>query len=113
VTKRRRWLAAVGAGGLVVLSVLVGRPLIGVAAGYTDVGSLPELIRTCGREWRRTNGPQVWPSSKVPQILVIEPGPFGITPCPWSEEVRTAAPTAVFVRVGDDAYAVFELAGGP
>jgi hypothetical protein len=57
-------------------------------------------------------------------IVLVDPGPFGFFPsCPQPDEngnrpcTRDAADgpcaTVVYVRVGNDSYAAYELVGGP
>jgi hypothetical protein len=110
-------LTAIAIAALVARDALFGR---GPTAVH-DPARVASRIHVCGRDY---NGGRVlrrgeWPAD-APFVLV-EPAPFA--PCAPAVEdpagvcrgssLQCATWTVVFVRVGEDAYAEYELLGGP
>lgn len=105
-------LTAAALGAVVMTAVMVG-PVLSLATGIVDAGSLPERIRACGRDYRVSPG-VTWSiegaTARDGRLRLVVPGPLGFTACPTQTGAVT---TALFVRVGADAVAVYELVGGP
>src|SRR5262245_37561511 len=97
---------------LVVSSLEMASWMYRVARGYENPGHLPVELHTCDRDWRRSDGP-FWTGAQVARgpAWTVRPGPLGyLTACPTGGDF---VPAALFVRVGEDEYAVYELRGGP
>lgn len=81
---------------------------------------MPDRISVCGRDWtkdtldRQVTFAQARSTKSGVDPSVVATGPFA--PCPPGPCTATAGgpcDTAVFVRVGEDAYISYELSGGP
>lgn len=122
---RLRWAVAIVAmivaiSGIVFLRNIVYLPLgDGGAAAIHDSASLPARIHVCGRSWRkdaldrRFTTAQIIEQSGSPPTLVDT---WPLAPCPSGACTATAGgpcATVIFVRVGEDAYVDYSLAGGP
>lgn len=116
---------------LVIVVILVAVCLVGAATAVTTVlagrdpntihptGSLPERVSVCGRTWtkdsllrqRTLDEARAWAGEAV----VVATGPFAPCPSGPCTSVARSSPcdTVVFVRVGQDAYVDYALAGGP
>ena len=113
-------LAAVAIGATVVL---LGRDIL-VGPGPTaihDPARLAERIHVCGRDYRGGTVVSREAFGRVSPFVLVDPAPFA--PCEPVVDDPTAVCTTggvicgtwtvVLVRVGEDAYAVYELLGGP
>ena len=109
----------------VALLVVVPR-LPFLSSGIHAPWTLPRQISVCDRTYRGgttvQNGTELR-ADQVPVVLV-DPGPFGFfTACPGPDAqgnrpcTREAqdgpCATVIYVRVGDDTFAAYELSGGP
>jgi len=116
-------LIAVGAVALVVVLLATVVAVQAVIAGRDpntthDAATLPERITVCGRTWTRDGlGAQLTLADAKKsdgEPSVVATGPFA--PCPPGPCTTVAdgpCDTAVFLRVGADAYVGYELSGGP
>ncbi|HYI22499.1 MAG TPA: hypothetical protein VEX62_07670 [Candidatus Limnocylindrales bacterium] len=121
---KQRWIIlaviafAVIAFGAEVLRSYFYLPMLGGGSGVIhSEDSLPARLKTCGRDWNRSNGRQYVTAeinrSDMPPA-VVDPGMFPA--CPAGACTRTAGGpchTVIFVRVAEDAYVAYALSGGP
>ena len=85
------------------------------ARGISDPGSLPAQVYACDRTWVLSEGTP-WTAERARsedgKLYSVVPGPFGLfTSCRLT--AQGYVPTLLFVRTGEDAYAVYSLQGGP
>jgi hypothetical protein len=109
-------VVCVAGGAFAGQTILAGRDPNSIHAP----GSLPDRISLCGRDWtkdtleRQVTFEQARSMKADGDPRVVATGPFA--PCPPRPCTATAGgpcDTAVFVRVGLDAYIGYALAGGP
>jgi hypothetical protein len=114
--KRSGFALWIGLAGIIfVLAILAFARLRGVGPGAVhDLTSLPDRFTTCGRTWH--GGQQLATRASIAargiDLVLLDPAPLG--DCPSNlhpTPIQTA--TVVFVRVGNDLYATYELVGGP
>ena len=115
-----RWVlkvAVVGLAFVVGWNTLLG--FIFSPSGVHDGSSLPGRLHVCGRTWYQ-GGPMTLETIEAdngPPPTLVSPILAGfLSTCPsnaCSTEDRGPCDTVVFVRIGDDAYMAYGLAGGP
>jgi hypothetical protein len=127
IATRARWIAGAV---LVAVAVLVILPGLGFGPGPSGIHLGPILtsrITVCDRQYHGADGPVqslTEISGNGPTPVLVDPGFLGLAPsCPAPNpdgnrpcsRDPSAGPcaTVVYVRVGADAYAGYELAGGP
>jgi hypothetical protein len=109
---------------VVGLAVVVGwNTLLGFVfgpSGIYDGSGLPSRLHVCGRTWNKGSA-QTLESITAdfsPGPTLIAPVLAGyLSPCPPTAcsavAASTPCDTVVFVRIGEDAYVSYSLAGGP
>ena len=117
-----RWVLNVAVVGL---AVVVGwNTLLGFMfspGGIYDGSALPGRLHVCGRTWNKGGGPQTLEGIEAdysPGPTLVAPILGGLlSPCPATacsmDPGRGPCDTVVFVRIGQDAYVSYGLAGGP
>jgi hypothetical protein len=116
-----RWamkVAVVGLAFVVGWNTLLG--FIFSPSGIYDGSALPSRLHVCGRTWNK-GGPQTLEAI----VADYSPGPTLVAPilagflsaCPSAacsgDSTHFPCDTVVYVRIGDDAYMGYGLAGGP
>lgn len=108
---------------LIALAVAVGwvtliDPIFN-PSGIHDAASLPDRIQVCGRTWTKNSSEQL-SRADVQLKFGVEPllvSPNLLAPCPPGPCSRDGnnwpCNTVVFVRVGEDLFMDYALAGGP
>lgn len=94
--------------------------------GIHDRGMLASRINVCDRDYRGDDLAQTRAEieARGGPLVLVDPGPFGFFPsCPAPDPqgirpcTREASDgpcaTVVYVRIGNDSYAAYELVGGP
>lgn len=126
IATRTRWIAVAAVLVAVALLVVVS-PLDPGRSGVHRGPILTSTITVCERQYRGGDGPvrsladidvnELTPVLVDPGFLGLfpscpAPGADGNRPCSRDPSAGPCA-TVVYVRVGADAYAAYELAGGP
>lgn len=118
-----RFALILAAGAIVSTVVLLGREAL-FGRGPTaihDSARLGERIHVCGRDYRGGTIVTREAFGRVSPFVLVDPAPFA--PCePVVDDPTSVCTTGgvicgtwtvVLVRVGEDAYSVYELLGGP
>jgi len=109
---------------MVGLTIVIGwNTLLGFVfspSGIYDGSNLPYRLHVCGRTWSegRTQTLESITADYSPGPTLVAPILAGyLSPCPQTACTATAGngpcDTVVFVRIGEDAYVSYGLAGGP
>ena len=109
---------------LVGLAIVIGwNTLLGFVfspSGIYDGSALPNRLQVCGRTWKK-GSLQTLESitadfSRGPTLVAPVLAGY-LSPCPQNactgDAASTPCDTVVFVRIGEDAYVSYSLAGGP
>lgn len=122
---RRLWSVAIVAVIVAVVGIVFLRNHVylplgdGGAAAIHDLASLPTRIHVCGRTWGKDALDRRFTMAEIIELsgsrpTLVDTWPFA--PCPSGACTATAGGpchTVIFVRVDEDAYVDYSLAGGP
>jgi hypothetical protein len=111
-------LALIGLAFIVGWNTLLG--FVFSPSGIYDGSSLPGRLHVCGRTWSKgeVQTLETITADSSPGPTLVAPILGGLlSPCPGAACTdvarNTPCDTVVFVRIGEDAYASYSLAGGP
>jgi hypothetical protein len=109
---------------LLALAVVIGwntlLAFVFSPSGIYDGSTLPGRLHVCGRTWSKGEAQtlEAITADYSPGPTLVAPILGGLlSPCPGTActnvALNTPCDTVIFVRIGEDAYVAYSLAGGP